>query len=252
MAARRARAIVGKHRTRKKNAQHLRGAGGLAVEPAPLLKYYHALLNTHGPQDWWPGRTRFEVIVGAILIQNTNWRNAERALAALRRNGLLNPAAMEKVAGRRLASLIRSSGYFRQKARKLKEFLKYLRREHRGSLTRMFSTPTKVLREQLLAVHGIGPETADSILLYAGDRAVFVVDAYARRILARHGLAKGTESYEHLRKFFQGNLPLNASLFNEYHALIVHTGKNYCRPKVALCQQCALQPFLPGGTPVGL
>src|ERR1700682_2649103 len=252
MAAKHVRAIEVEHRTRKKNAERLRAAGGLARESGPLLEYYHALLDAYGPQEWWPGRTRFEVIVGAILIQNTNWRNAERALAALRRNGLLNPAAMEKLAARRLAALIRSSGYFRQKARKLKEFLKYLRWEHRGSLTRMFSTPTEVLRKQLLAVHGIGPETADSILLYAGNRAVFVVDAYARRILARHGLAKRTESYEHLRKFFEGNLPLNASLFNEYHALIVHTGKNYCRPKVALCKQCALQPFLPGGTPVGL
>lgn len=252
MAARRARAIAGKHRIRKKNAERLRGAGGLAVEPAPLSEYYHALLNAYGPQEWWPGRTRFEVIAGAILIQNTNWRNAERALAALRRNGLLNPAAMEKLARPRLAALIRSSGYFRQKARKLKEFLKYLRREHRGSLQRMFSTPTEVLRKQLLAVHGIGPETADSILLYAGNRPAFVVDEYARRILARHGLAKGSESYEHLRKFFEGNLPLNASLFNEYHALIVYTGKNYCQRKVAICEQCALRPFLPGGTPVGL
>ena len=252
MAAKHLRANVVEHRTRKKNAERLRGAGGLADESAPLLEYYHALLDAYGPQEWWPGQTRFEVIVGAILIQNTNWRNAERALVALQRNGLLNPGAMEIVETRRLAALIRSSGYFRQKARKLKEFLKYLRREHGGSLVKMFSMPTEVLREQLLTVHGIGPETADSILLYAGNRALFVVDAYARRILARHGLAKGTEGYEHLRKFFEAHLPLNASLFNEYHALIVHTGKNYCRPKVALCKQCALQPFLPGGTPVGL
>jgi endonuclease-3 related protein len=108
------------------------------------------------------------------------------------------------------------------------------------------------LRGQLLGVHGIGPETADSILLYAGNRPVFVVDAYARRILARHGLARGTEGYEHLRKFFEANLPLNASLFNEYHALIVYTGKNYCRARVALCEECALRPFLPGGAPVGI
>jgi endonuclease-3 related protein len=143
-------------------------------------------------------------------------------------------------------------GIFSPEGAQVEGILEVPAAEHRSSLTRMFSTPTEALRKQLLAVHGIGPETADSILLYAGDRAVFVVDAYARRILARHGLAKGTESYEHLRKFFQGNLPLNASLFNEYHALIVHTGKNYCRPKAALCEQCALRPFLPGGTPVGL
>jgi endonuclease-3 related protein len=247
MLEKRVKAIVRKHRTQKKNAERLREAGALASGAAPLLEYYHALLHAYGPQKWWGGETRFEVIVGAILIQNTNWRNAERALAALRGNGLLNPAAMEKVELRKLAALIRSSGYFREKARKLKEFLKFLRREYGGSLAKMFSTPTEVLREQLLAVHGIGPETADSILLYAGNRAVFVVDAYARRILARHGLAKGTEGYEHLRKFFEANLRLNASLFNEYHALIVYTGKNYCRPKVALCEQCALRPFLPGG-----
>ena len=228
----------------------MRGVGVLAG-PAPLLEYYHALLDAHGAQKWWPGRTRFEVIAGAILIQNTNWRNAERALKALRREGLLSPKAMEKVEVRKLAALIRSSGYFREKARKLKEFLKYLRREHSGSLGRMLAMPTEILREELLAVHGIGPETADSILLYAGQRAVFVVDAYARRIVARHGLAKGTEGYEQLRKFFEANLPMNASLFNEYHALIVHTGKNYCRAKVALCEECALRPFLPGGAPVG-
>ena len=252
MAERRARTVVGGHSRGKKRAERLRGVGELADGTAPLLEYYHALLDAHGAQKWWPGRTRFEVIVGAILIQNTNWRNAERALKALRRESLLNPAAMEKVEVRRLAALIRSSGYFRAKARKLKEFLKYLRREHGGSLARMFGTPTVMLREQLLAVHGIGPETADSILLYAGNRAVFVVDAYARRILARHRLATGSEGYEHLRTFFEANLPLNASLFNEYHALIVHTGKNYCRAKVALCEECVLRPFLPGGTPAGL
>jgi len=211
---------------------------------AALQVYYDALFAAHGPQHWWPGRTRFEVIVGAILTQNTSWRNVERAIAALREEKLLTVSAMEQVSTRKLAGLIRSSGYFRQKARKLKEFVRFLRSRHQGSLNKMFQTPTAVLREQLLAVHGIGPETADSILLYAGKHAVFVVDAYTRRILQRHGLARGKESYEDIRKLFEKSLPANGELFNEYHALIVHAGKNYCRANAPLCSACALRPHL--------
>jgi endonuclease-3 related protein len=151
---------------------------------------------------------------------------------------------MENVPQPKLARLIRSSGYFRQKARKLREFVKFLRKEHRGSLTAMFRTPTAKLREQLLNVHGIGPETADSILLYAGNHAVFVVDAYTRRILQRHGLATGKESYEEIRGLFEKSLPNDPQFFNEFHALLVHTGKNYCRTRAPLCSQCALCSFL--------
>jgi endonuclease III related protein len=211
----------------------------------PVLSgYYRALSNAHGPQHWWPARTRFEVIVGAILTQNTSWSNVERALAGMRREKLLNPAALARVKEARLAQLIRSSGYFRQKARKLKAFVHFLNHAHGGSLTRMLRTPTDILRAQLLDVHGIGPETADSILLYAGNRAVFVVDAYTRRILERHHLASGQESYEQIRQMFEHSLPPSASLFNEYHALLVRTGKHFCRTRAPLCDSCALKPFL--------
>ena len=216
-----------------------------ALSAQPVLHvYYDELFAAHGPQHWWPGRTRFEVIVGAILTQNTSWTNVERAIKALREERLLTIKAMEQVPVRKLARLIRSSGYFRQKARKLKEFVRFLRSQHHGSLSKMFQTPTAVLREQLLAVHGIGPETADSILLYAGKHPVFVVDAYTRRILQRHGLARGKESYEDIRKLFEKSLPANRELFNEYHALIVHAGKHYCRTKAPMCSNCALRSHL--------
>src|SRR5208283_1156974 len=189
--------------------------------------------------------TRFEIIVGAILTQNTTWTNVVRAIFALRRNLLLSPAALGRISVARLAPLIRSSGYFRQKARKLKEFVAFLSKRHAGSLGKMFRIPTPALREQLLTVHGIGPETADSILLYAGRHPVFVVDAYTRRILERHNLAHGKQSYEEIRRLFEQNLPAGPPLFNEYHALIVHTGKHFCRKRNPICERCALQPFLP-------
>jgi len=221
-----------------------------AIEPKStavpeLATYYDALFRAHGPQHWWPGRTRFEVIVGAILTQNTSWSNVERAIAELRREKLLTAAAIEQVPPGRLSRLIRSSGYFRQKARKLKAFVQFLRTQYRGSLDKLFATPTAELRKQLLDVHGIGPETADSILLYAGNHPVFVVDAYTRRILERHGLAHGKETYEEIRGLFEQSLPASASLLGEYHALIVHTGKHYCRKREPDCEHCALRPFLP-------
>jgi endonuclease-3 related protein len=210
-----------------------------------LAEYFDALFEAHGAQHWWPGRTRFEIIVGAILTQNTSWANVERAIAALRREKLLTPAGIQHVSEGRLARLIRSSGYFRQKARKLKKFAEFLQVRHGGSLNRMFQTPTASLREQLLGIHGIGPETADSILLYAGKHAVFVVDAYTRRILQRHNLAEGKESYEDIRMLFEQSLPPSEPLFNEYHALIVHTGKHFCRVRQPLCEGCALKEYLP-------
>lgn len=210
-----------------------------------LLNYYDALFQAHGEQHWWPGRSQFEVIVGAILVQNTTWLNVEKAIANLRRHRLLTPSAIEKVPQSKLARLIRSSGYFRQKARKLKAFTLFLREDHRGSLSAMFRTPTAILREQLLDVHGIGPETADSILLYAGNHPVFVVDSYTRRILQRHGLTHGKESYEGVRGLFEKSLPKQPALFNEYHALLVLTGKDYCRTREPRCSNCALRAFLP-------
>lgn len=216
-----------------------------SAEGQPILHdFFQALISAYGPQKWWPGRTRFEVIVGAILTQNTNWTNVEEAIRALKRHKKLSPAAMGKTPGEEIASLIRSSGYFRQKARKVKEFVTFLDSKFHGSLTRMFKTPTSVLREQLLGVHGIGPETADCILLYAGNQAVFVVDAYTRRILERHELVHEGATYEEIRALFEKSLPRDPALFNEFHALIVHVGKHFCRPKAPNCSACPLQCFL--------
>jgi len=215
-------------------------------EPRPELeRYYQTLFSALGPQRWWPARTPFEVIVGAILTQNTAWTNVERAITNLRREGLLSPAALERVERRRLERLIRSSGYFRQKAKKLKEFVRFLRRDFGGSLNRMFRTPTDELRARLLAVHGIGRETADSILLYAGGHRVFVVDAYTHRILARHGLAGSNSNYEEIRALFESSLPPDPATYNEFHGLIVNVGKNWCRTREPRCHECPLQPFLP-------
>src|SRR6266446_3302827 len=217
-----------------------------------LRRYYDVLFAAHGPQHWWPGRTAFEVIVGAILTQNTSWTNVEIAIRNLRREKLLTPRSMESVSFARLARLVRSSGYFRQKAKKLKCFVRFLRSEYAGSLTRMFRTPTALLREKLLAVHGIGPETADSILLYAGKHPVFVVDAYTRRMLERHDLAAPTQSYEEIRQLFERTLPSDAPLYNEFHALIVRTGKEYCRTRNPRCTECPLHSFLPRVTQASL
>lgn len=232
-------------RNRPSRARHKASASS---PPAPLPQlgiYYDALFRSHGPQHWWPGRTRFEVIVGAILTQNTSWTNVEQAIAALRREKLLSAAAIERVSPERLTELIRSSGYFRQKARKLKEFVRFLSENYGGSLNKMFAAPTLLLREQLLGVHGIGPETADSILLYAGGHKVFVVDAYTRRILERHGLVHEKASYEEIRELFERSLPPDAIVYNEYHALIVYTGKHFCQKQQPDCERCPLQVFFP-------
>ncbi|MCL4524612.1 MAG: endonuclease III domain-containing protein [Acidobacteria bacterium] len=225
--------------------QLLPQAGAIARAARPGLQdYYNTLFRALGPQNWWPARTPFEVIVGAILTQNTAWTNVEKAIVNLRSERLLSPAALERVPQRKLARLIRSSGYFRQKAKKLKAFVRFLRAEFGGSLARMFRTPTAELREKLLAVHGIGPETADSILLYAGKHPVFVVDAYTKRILARHGLLSEKTGYEETRALFERTLPRDVQLYNEFHGLIVMTGKHWCKTKQPLCESCPLQKFL--------
>jgi endonuclease III related protein len=214
------------------------------LSPTPHA-YYDALLAAHGPQHWWPGRTRFEIIVGAILTQNTSWTNVERAIRNLRTAHLLSPQAIRRVRSTRLAQLLRPSGYFRHKTKTLKSFVNFLYASYAGSLSRLFATSTAVLRDQLLALRGIGPETADSILLYAGKHPVFVVDAYTRRILQRHGHGHSKVAYDEIRKMFQSALPADQQLFNEFHALIVHVGKNYCRPNNPRCSECSLSRFLP-------
>ena len=221
-----------------------RRTGTTRPATTPLSLYYHTLYESLGPQSWWPAKTPFEVIVGAILTQNTNWTNVERAIANLRRERLLSPLAMGRVSPAHLASLIRSSGYFRQKAKKLKGFVRFLRDEYSGSLKRMFQTPTAELREKLLAVHGIGPETADSILLYAGAKEIFVVDAYTKRILSRHGWVGDKATYEEMRTLVESHLPRDVSRYNEFHALLVNVGKNWCRPRDPRCSECPLGPFL--------
>jgi endonuclease-3 related protein len=220
-----------------------RKAFAILGEP-PLDAYYNSLFTAFGPQHWWPGKTPFEVIVGAILTQNTSWTNVERAIANLRRARLLTPGAIERTSPQKIEALIRSSGYFRQKARKLKAFCAFLKFEYGGSLKKMFAQPTPILREKLLGVFGIGPETADSILLYAGRHAVFVVDAYTKRMLARHGWTTEDAKYDEVRWIFERRFPGDEARFNEFHALIVATGKRYCRPREPLCGECPLGRYL--------
>jgi endonuclease III related protein len=241
-----ARPAIASRRQQRKNHRRGRVSRPPQEELGPVLSsYYDAMSSSLGPMHWWPAKTPFEVIVGAILTQNTAWTNVEKAIDNLRQAKLLTPAALARVSLPRLAKLIRSSGYFRQKAKKLKAFVGFLRRGYGGSLAKMFRRPTAELREELLGVHGIGPETADSILLYAGNHPVFVVDAYTRRILTRHDLASEKTGYEEVRELFETNLPRDPRLWNEYHALIVNVGKNWCRNRNPRCEECPLRPFLP-------
>ena len=244
-----------------------------------VRRYYHTLSGAWGAQHWWPAETRFEVIVGAYLTQNTAWTNVERALANLRAARLLSVEGIRGVRLGRLEKLIRPSGYFRQKAARLKTFITFLDNQHGGSLDRLFAQPTATLREELLSLNGVGPETADSILLYAGNHPVFVVDAYTRRILDRHKILPEMTDYEQIRELFQRALasvvhqqqPMPApqpevgfrgaahppsamsttartalvQVYNEMHGLIVGVGKHYCRKTQPKCEGCPLQRFLP-------
>ena len=219
-----------------------------AENPATaLMDYYETLFRAFGPQGWWPGRTRLEVVVGAILTQNTAWTNVEKAIRGLKRAGLLNPEGLKKVRVERLAGIIRPAGYFNVKAARLKNFLRFLFKDYGGSLTKLFSRGDgdgDDLRKKILEVNGIGPETADSILLYAARRAEFVIDAYTKRVFSRHGFVEDGVEYGDIKRLFMENLPRDAALFNEYHALIVRVGKVYCRPKKPLCRDCPLKVFL--------
>jgi endonuclease-3 related protein len=211
---------------------------------ADLRRAYRILRARNGDLDWWPGRTRFEVIVGAILTQNTAWTNVERAIAAMRPARLLTVGGLRHARLPDLERAIRASGYFRQKARKLKAFLALLDGEFGGRLARMGRAPTERLRPRLLATWGIGPETADSILLYAFDRPVFVVDAYTQRIAARHGWAPARAGYASLQRLFTERLPRSVPLYNDYHAQLVWVGKHHCR-RVPRCSECPLRALLP-------
>jgi len=209
-----------------------------------LTSYYEAMLAAFGPQGWWPARTRFEVIVGAILTQNTAWTNVERAIKELKAAGLLRPEAMHKATLAQIARRIRSAGYFNVKARRIKNFTDHLFERHGGSLNRLFKADSAALRATLLGVNGIGPETADSISLYAALRPEFVVDAYTRRIFSRHGLVRDGAGYDEVKALFTGRLPRDAALFNEYHALIVVTAKEFCKSRKPVCEACPLKGYL--------
>ncbi|MFZ5833069.1 MAG: endonuclease III domain-containing protein [Planctomycetota bacterium] len=219
---------------------------------APLMDVYRTLFEAFGPQRWWPGETPFEVMVGAVLTQNTNWNNVERAIQNLREADLLSPRALHETAPEELEELIRPAGYYRVKARRLKALVDYLIGQHADSLEAMFSLPPDELRQELLAIHGIGPETADSILLYAGNLPSFVVDAYTARVLVRHGWIDRESDYHQIQEFFHDALPQDAVLFNEYHALFVHLGKHFCRKTGPKCETCPLKPWLPPGGPLEL
>jgi endonuclease-3 related protein len=244
-----------------------------------------ALQQAWGPQHWWPAKTPFEVIVGAYLTQNTSWTNVEKALNALRAAGSLSAAGVRQLPLGRLEKLIRPSGYFRQKAQRLKTFIRYLDQNYRGSLKKMFGQPTEKLRTELLSLNGVGPETADSILLYAGLHPVFVVDAYTRRVFERHEIIPATASYDEIRLQFEEALapirdqslpPLEtefdndsfrppvhppstmsqakrsteAQIYAEMHGLIVQAGKHFCLKKAPRCKDCPLRFHLPLTSPL--
>jgi len=200
------------------------------------------MLGRYGPQHWWPADTTFEVMVGAVLTQNTAWGNVERAITNLKRAGLLDACAIRDCPRAVLARHLKPSGYFNVKARRLAEFCDwYLRRGGFGGLNEL---STVALRDALLSVRGIGPETADDILLYAFGRRVFVIDAYTRRIFSRLGMVSGDEPYERLRAWIEDALPPDTTIYNEYHALIVRHGKDVCRARPA-CGRCVLRSICP-------
>ena len=211
-----------------------------APQPASrLIAIFEFLARHFGPRHWWPAETPFEVCVGAILTQNTNWGNVEKAIANLKGEGLLSPEAIRDTPLERLSEVIRPAGFFNVKGRRLREFVTFLFDRYGGSLDRMFAGDWRALREELLAVRGIGPETCDSILLYAGQKPTFVVDAYTKRVFAHLGLVDLQTSYEEVRALFMDNLPADVTLFNEYHALIVEQAKVYCRTSPR-CTGCPL------------
>ncbi len=221
------------------------GADATRSQPmrARLLDIYQRLLAAFGPQHWWPGESPFEVAVGAVLTQNTAWRNVERAIDNLKRAGCLAPEPLLALSHEELAELLRPAGYFNVKARRLRNLLRHLH-DHGGEITTYLNGDLATRRAELLEVNGLGPETVDSILLYAGNRPTFVCDAYTRRLLTRHGLIDEGATYEAMRALFMDHLPEEVALYNEYHALIVRTGYHHCKPRPR-CERCPLAPLLP-------
>jgi len=205
-----------------------------------LLKIYNSLYNYFGPLNWWPGDTPFEIMVGAILTQNTSWSNVEKAINNLKKENLLEPRKLYRINQEELAQLIKPSGYYNIKARRLKNFVNIFVNDFEGSAEKMFSGDIRELRKKLLNLNGIGPETADSILLYAGKKPFFVVDAYTKRIFSRHKLISKDSTYYQIQEFFIKNLDRDVKLFNEFHAQIVMLGKTICTSKNPDCAKCPI------------
>ena len=208
-----------------------------------LLDIYNILLDHFGPQDWWPGDSPFEIMVGAVLTQNTNWSNVSKAIDNLKKENLLSFEKLHELPAEVLADKIRPAGYFNLKAARLKNLLDFIDEEYNGSLEELFSEDIYSLREKILTVKGIGPETADSILLYGGQKPVFVVDTYTHRIFSRHSIIAEEEGYYEIQEYFVLSLPEDVDLFNEYHGLIVRLGKEFCKKSKPLCSQCPLKDF---------
>ncbi len=204
-----------------------------------VLKIYEKLYNGFGPRHWWPAETPFEVMVGAVLTQNTSWTNVEKAIFNLKKRRLLTPERLNGIPHRKLAGLIRPSGYYNIKAKRLKSLVSFLMHNFKGNIALMRRQDSKALRKELLLVHGIGPETCDSIMLYALNKPIFVIDAYTKRIFSRCGMVKEGVTYDELQRLFMGSLPRNVRLYNEYHALIVQLGKEICR-KIPKCNLCPI------------
>jgi endonuclease-3 related protein len=212
-----------------------------------LLDIYQRLMECYGPQHWWPAQEPFEVMVGAVLTQSAAWANVEKAIVNLNKAGALSPGVLRRLSMSELAGLIRPCGYYNAKALKLNSLAQWLGEHYNDDLNRLFADGA--LRQQLLSVHGIGKETADSIMLYAAGKPVFVVDAYARRIISRIGWTPEQDNYEAYQAIFTYNLPSDVRLFNEYHALLVRLGKEVCH-KQPLCWRCCLQALCQSGFPV--
>jgi endonuclease-3 related protein len=208
-----------------------------------LMQYFQAMSQALGASEWWPAKSSFEVCLGAVLTQNTNWSNASRAIEALRGQDLLVPDLLEALPEEELSEIIRPAGYYRVKAARIKNLLDFLRQAADYDLNRLAREPVEELRPRLLQVKGIGPETADSILLYALHLPVFVVDAYTARIMHRHAMVPEDVGYAELQELFTDNLPQDVALFNEYHALFVRVGKGWCKKSEPLCSGCPLQTF---------
>lgn len=208
-----------------------------------VYEIYEVLLDHFGSQGWWPGDTSLEVMVGAVLTQNTNWKNVTKAIANLKEENLLSFEKLHDLPVEELAQKIRPAGYFNLKAARLKNLLSFIARDCNGSIDNMFAGDALELREKILTLKGIGPETADAILLYAGHKPVFVVDTYTHRIFARHNLIAAEDGYYEIQEYFTLSLPAEVTLYSEYHALIVRLGKEFCRKTKPLCSQCPLGKF---------